>query len=155
MDRMPGGVDADVGGKLAVITDPDHAGINDGAVVVGKKVLSDLDAESVITVKRRVHKSIFRFREKFLYDRLDAVKITAVYGVELLAKPSCPHLLFHHRFIGNINQRVIPPFNVVHSASLFSIKNPGTNPVPGYRFNLRSSGDQYFLHSGALASKDS
>ena len=72
---MAGGIDPDVGGKLAVVPDSDHACVDDRAVIVGKKILSNLDAVPVIAVKRRVDEGIFRFSQKFLHNRFDPVKI--------------------------------------------------------------------------------
>ena len=114
MDGMPGGIDADVGCKLTIITDSDHAGIDDGAIVIGEKVFSHFDAVSVIAVKGWVDKGIFGFAEQFLYNGFDPIEIGAVDGVQLLRQPPRTFLGLKNLIVGDINQSFFHSFNIFH-----------------------------------------
>ena len=123
MDGMPGGIDAYIRCELAVVADPDHAGVDNSAVVIGEKVFPDFDAVPVITIKGWIHKSIFGFAEQFLYDSFDPVKIRAVDGVELLRQPPGTLLRFKNLIIGDINQSLFHSFNIFHLNDLCFFHN--------------------------------
>ena len=52
--RMTGGIDGDIGGHLAVHANGDFRDINDGAIVIGEEVSSDMNVLAVIAVERRI-----------------------------------------------------------------------------------------------------
>ena len=57
MHGMTGRINRYIGGHLTIISDHHGSHVDDGAVVVRKKILSDVNVTAVIAEERRVHES--------------------------------------------------------------------------------------------------
>ena len=84
MNRMSCCINGNIRSKLAVITHLYLCHIQDRAVVICKKVLSNFNIKSIITVKRWIDPCMIGFSKKLLYKFGDFVEIGAVYKIQLL-----------------------------------------------------------------------
>ena len=107
-------VNGHIRGHLTVVTDGHLSHIDNGAVIIGKKILSHPDMRTIVTVKRRIDKSVLRFSEQLLNDPANLLKIRPVRSIQPLKDPSAYLLLLHYRFIGNVGKSFIPSCSVIH-----------------------------------------
>ena len=99
VDGMACRIDCHIWSHLAVVADFNAGDVQQGTVIVGKKVFTDFDMFSIVAVKGRIDKSAFRFPEQFFDDLSDSVKIGTVHKIQLLQKLSAYNLLLENTVV--------------------------------------------------------